>query len=195
MWHALVDFGASSFGQALALAIATAIIGRMITARSKLVWAVSHQHWYRMPRLDDDGSFPVITQQVWFQNSGRLPAEEIEIVLNWKPQHFEVWQPRDYGSGMLPDGRYVLKVPYLAGGEVMTLSMIDTIREMPAIVSVRTKAGLGKMVAMAPQRVWPNWVNYIGLVVLIVGITSLLYFSLQFGLRLIDVYNMTEMGS
>lgn len=195
MWHALVDFATSSFGQAIALAIATAIIGRLVTARSKLVWAVSHQHWYRMPRLDEDGSFPVITQQVWFQNTGRLPDEDIEIVLNWKPQHFEVWQPRDYGSGTLPDGRFALKVPYLAGGEVMTLSMIDTIREMPVIVSVRSKAGLGKMVAMSPQRVWSNWIIYPALLLLIVGITTLLYFALQLGVRLIAVYNMAAVVS
>lgn len=192
MLQPVVDFVTSSFGQALALALVTALIGRAITARSKLVWAVSHRHWYQMPRLDDEGSFPVITQQVWFQNVGRLPAEDIEIVLNWKPQHFEVWPPRDYQTAILPDGRFALKVPYLAGNEIMTVSMIDTIREMPNIINVRTKAGLGKVVAMGPQRIWPLWAQYTMGALLLLGVTTLLYFVLQFSVQLFAIYRLTE---
>ena len=178
MWQAIIDFATSSFGQAVGIAIATAIIGRFVTARSKLVWAVSHQHLYQMPRLDDDGSFPVTTQQVWLQNTGRVPAEDVEVVLNWKPQHLEVWEPRNYVSANLPDGRFALVFPYITGGEVVILSMIDTIREIPAIISIRSKSGLGTMVAMAPQRVWSNWIIYPTLIVTMMGFTSVVYLIL-----------------
>lgn len=169
----------SGLTQAIVLMLITALVGRFATARSKLLWAVSHQHFYRMPRLDDGGSFPVITQQIWFQNAGRLPAEDIEIVFNWKPQHLEIWPPRSYQSGALPDGRFGITVPYLTGAEVMTVSMIDTIREMPVIVSVRSKSGLGNMVAMAPQRVWPGWMTFTAAALMLTGLTTLFYLLLQ----------------
>jgi hypothetical protein len=68
MLSLVVYFFSSGIGQALTIAAITAAVGRTLTARGKLAWAVSHQHFYRMPRFRDDGFFPVRTQQIWFQN-------------------------------------------------------------------------------------------------------------------------------
>ena len=156
MVQTLWDFARSNFGQAILLAIVTGLAGRWFTAKGRLVWAVSHQHWYRMPRLDDDGTFPVITQQIWFQNVGRAAIDAVEIVLNLKPQHYEIWSPRHYETTSLPDGRFVLLIPALAGQEYFTISMIDTIKELPAVINVRSKTGVARQLPMAPQRLWPR---------------------------------------
>ncbi|WP_395449048.1 hypothetical protein ACHMW7_03835 [Aminobacter sp. UC22_36] len=179
MLSLVVYFFSSGIGQALTIAAITAAVGRTLTARGKLAWAVSHQHFYRMPRFRDDGFFPVRTQQIWFQNLGRAPVEGIEIVLNWKPQHYEIWDPRKYEEVIMPDGRFALMVDSLSGRERFTLSMIDTINDLPGIMNVRTKSGEVRNLIMAPQRVWPNRILWLVAALLLIGITTGVYLALQ----------------
>ncbi len=67
--------------QAVIIAIISAVIARLVTPKGRLVWSTSHQHYYSMRSLEG-GSFPVRTQQLWFQNVGRAPIEDVELVLN-----------------------------------------------------------------------------------------------------------------
>jgi hypothetical protein len=187
MVELLRSFVTSNFGQAILIAFVTGIATRLLTARGKLVWSVSHQHFYSVPRIDPNGAFPVRTQQIWIQNVGRASIEQLEIVLNWKPQHLEVWVPRKYEEAILPDERLVLQFPTLAGGESFTISMIDTFRELPIVCNARWKAGLGRHIAMGPQQLWPSAVRYLVLALLLIGITTILYIILQIVLTVLGV--------
>lgn len=169
----------SPIGQAIIIAVVTAVIAKILAPRGSLLWAVSHQHFYKMPNIGGDGTFPVVTQQVWFQNTGRLPIEGVEIVLNWKPQHFEIWDPRDWEGGVLPDGRYVIRIKSLNPTEYFTVSMIDTINDLPRIISVRWRGGVGKNVQMGPQRIFPKHINLMILFIMFVGIVSILFIILR----------------
>lgn len=169
----------SGFWQAILLAVLTGFAGRLLAARGKLIWSVSHQHFYAMPRLDGDGSFPVRTQQIWFQNAGRASIEGVEIVLNWRPQHFEIWNPRQFTSSTLPDGRLIISIPNLSGYETFTLSMIDTFKDLPIVLNIRWKDGVGKVIDMTPQRVWPAWALWFWAAIIVVGITTILFGLLQ----------------
>lgn len=174
----------SQIAQALIIAAILGIFARILTPKGKLVWGVSHQHHYRMPKFGESGTFPVVTQQIWFQNLGRLSIDNIEIVLNWRPQHFEIWDPRHYEQAQTPDGRFVIKIPSLNKTEAFTVSMIDTINDLPAVINVRWNGGLGKMVRMGPQRVFPIWFNYLILILLFISIFSIIFFSLQLSIRI-----------
>lgn len=174
----------SSIGQAIIIAVVTAVIGQLLTARGKLVWSVSHQHHYNIPRLTDDGTFPVRTQQIWVHNPGRAPVEGIEFILNWKPQHFEIWDPRKFEEDTLPDGRFALQFPSLAGKESLTISMIDTLHQLPMVVGVRWKNGMGREISMGPQQVLPQWVIFLLRVFLFLGVTAALFILLQLILAL-----------
>lgn len=184
----MIDFATniikSQTAQALIIAAVIGIFARIFTPKGKLVWGVSHQHHYRMPRLGESGTFPVVTQQIWFQNLGRLSIENVEIVLNWKPQHFEIWDPRSYEQALTPDGRFVIKIPSLNRTEAFTVSMIDTINDLPAVINVRWNGGLGRMVRMGPQRVFPLWFNYLILALLFISLVSIIFFSLQLAIRI-----------
>ncbi|WP_338722368.1 hypothetical protein [Devosia sp. XK-2] len=164
--------------QAIIIAAISAIIARLVTPKGRLVWSTSHQHYYSMRNLEG-GSFPVRTQQLWFQNVGRAPIEDVELVLNWEPQHFEVWNPRGYSKSKLDDGRLVLTFPYLSANEHFTLSMLDTIGDLPIVLSARSKSGLGKEVIMAPMRVMPKWMLFAMLGLMLFGFGSLMWFAVQ----------------
>jgi hypothetical protein len=173
----LFDPKYGSFLQTIAIAILTALAARYLAPKGKLIWGLSHQHFYQMPRIEG-GNFPVRTQQIWFQNMGRAAIEDIEVVLNYPPQHYEVWDPRSFETLLLADKRLVLKFPSLYPREGFTLSMIDTISDIPQILHVRSKSGVGKAIEMRPQQVWPTWVLYVIWILIFVGVSALLRFLL-----------------
>lgn len=183
MYQFVSDFIQSHIGQALIIAAVTSLVARLFTARGKLVWGVSHRHHYRVPNLADGSNFPVITQQVWFQNIGRSAITNLEIVLNWKPQHFEIWDPRSWEQASTPDGRHILKLPSLNAGEFFTLSMIETNNDLPNILSVRWLGGSGKQVKMGPARQFPMWFSYSLIGILLCGVTAIGFVLLQIALK------------
>ncbi|MBY5884547.1 hypothetical protein ELI54_30035 (plasmid) [Rhizobium ruizarguesonis] len=180
MFQFLTDVLSSNIAQALIIAALTAIAGNYMRPKGKLVWSVSHQHYYSIPNVaEKGGTFPVRTQQIWVQNLGRSSIEDIEIVLNWKPQHYEVWDPRHYAPGTLPDGRHTLRFPNLSSREFFRISILDTINDLPMVMSVRWKDGLGRQIVMTPQEIHPNWkLIFVGLVMLI-GATAIIFGALQ----------------
>lgn len=169
----------SELAQATILLIVTTIVGRLLTSKGRLLWAISYQHHYSMKRFDDSGVFPVRTQQIWFQNWGREPLEDIEIILNFPPQHYEIWSPRAFDSSLLPDGRLVIRIPNIAGKEMFTLSMLDTFNELPVILNVRSKSGLGRRIDMAPQLVLPRWAIFLLWSLIVLGATTALFIFIE----------------
>ncbi|MBA8845891.1 hypothetical protein FHW02_003978 [Ochrobactrum sp. RH1CCR137] len=179
MVQAILEIIQSNAGQALIIAALTAIAGWLLRPRGKLVWSVSHQHYYSVPRVGEEGSFPVRTQQIWIQNLGRKAIEDVEIVLNWKPQHYEIWNPRHYSQGTLPDGRHSIRFPNLSSQEFFTLSILDTFNELPIVVAIRWKEGLGKPIRMSPQLLPSKWALWLFWAMVLIGITTVLYLALQ----------------
>lgn len=166
--------------QALIIFGLTAIISTLFTKRGKLVWGFSHQHFYRITRIDGEGVFPIRTQQVWFQNTGRAAVEEIEIVLNWKPQHFEIWNPRKYETSELEDSRFIIQIPYLSDNEAFTISMLDSFKDLPSIVNVRSKTGQPKSISMRPQRIVPRSIIFVLTSLIMIGFSTVLFLLLKF---------------
>lgn len=187
----ITAFASSGVGQALIIAAITAVAARLFTPKGRLIWGVSHQHHYRMPNLEKGDTFPVVTQQVWFQNTGRSAINDIEIILNWKPQHFEIWDPRNWDAGYTPDKRFLLKIPSLNRGESFTLSMIDTINDLPMVLGVRWHGGEGAKVEMGHQRIFASWITVTLALLMFVGIISILYLTLQLVLYFLATYSTT----
>lgn len=164
--------------QAIIIALVSALVARLFTPRGRLVWSTSHQHFYSIRNLEG-GNFPVRTQQLWFQNTGRAAIDDVEIILNYEPQHLEVWNPRAYTKAKLDDGRLVLTFPYLAAREYFTISMLDTIGDLPVLLMARSKSGLGKQINMGPQQIFPRWVSMVLWAFIFFGFSSMLWFAIQ----------------
>ncbi|MCK4204259.1 hypothetical protein J3U99_05720 [Brucella pituitosa] len=182
MLDLLGNLVANPIAQAIAIFFVTAWLKNRLEPKGKLVWSVSHQHYYRIPRLDAEGSFSVRTQQVWFQNLGKKPIENIEIVFNWKPQHLEVWEPRQYDTSSIPDGRHVLSLPNLSGKEWFNVSIIDTFGDIPEVISVRWKGGIGQNITMAPMQVHSKAVLLTLWVLILLGFTTIIFLMLRAGI-------------
>jgi hypothetical protein len=60
--------------------------------------------------------------------------------------------------------------------------MIDSIGEIPDVLSIEWQSGTGKVVPMAPIRILPRWVYFALWILIIAGATAVLYLLLRFGI-------------
>jgi len=195
MVELLREFFTSNVGQSLAIAAIIAIATQILTARGRLAWAVSHQYHYQIPNPAGDATIPVRTQEILIQNVGRASIDNVEVTLNWRPQHFEVWSPRKYTEDQIANDRIVLTFPALRGKEFFRISMLESRTgaqlpagvQLPDVLAVNWSGGEGRRVVMAPLRVYRKAVYWIAAVLLLVGATATVYGLLRFGIHL---YNL-----
>ncbi|KQR34064.1 hypothetical protein ASF91_09055 [Rhizobium sp. Leaf155] len=177
----IMQLVSSQFAQAVFIAIFSVIVAQLLSAKGKLRWSVRHAHWYRLPAANSDGTdLNVVTQELWFNNTGRAAVEQVEIVLNWRPQHYELWSPRDFSQQMLPDGRLIIRIPTLAAKEWFSLSLIDT-KQLPPIVNVRSRNGEGREILMSPTRVFSQTINIVAAVMMLTGLATIIYALISVG--------------
>ena len=107
------------------------------------------------------------------QNLGRLPAEDVEIVseATGEPAGYNVMPAIDFSVGTTSSGRWLVKIPYIAPKEVVTLQILNGAN----IEQVRCKEGVAKIVPVVHQRVYPAWANLIAGALMIVGVFSIIY--------------------
>jgi len=151
---------------------------RTYTGRSKIAWAFSHQHAFNLQNLTP----PVLayTNEIWVQNVGRVVAEEVEIILGAKPQHYDVWPQRHFSELFNPDGSLVIKLDHLNSREHVTISMFQTATQPPMLTNVRWKGGVGKRVPMGPRQIFPRWFSLFLQCLILLGFFSFWYFLFRF---------------
>lgn len=162
--------------QALFIAGVIALASAVFGSRGRLIWAVSHGHNYKIEDAESDQHW-VSTRQLWVQNSGRKIVNQIEIVLNFRPQNFNVWPPRDFEQSDIPDGRFALKFDGLAKGEYFTISMLVVNSEIPNVANVRWSNGIATEVPMGPQQIFPTWVTRLAQGLTLLGLFTLIYLA------------------
>jgi hypothetical protein len=169
---------ASRLVQTLALTFITVAAAQLALAHGKLRWSLRHLHWYKLPGAAANGdALDVVTQELWFQNTGRAPVEDVEIVFNWKPQHYELWGPRAHSEALLADSRFILRLPSLAAKEFVALSLLDT-RELPAVVNVRSKNSNARQLPIIPVRQFPQWFYLAATLLMLLGLSTAIYLML-----------------
>lgn len=181
----------------LLTALIAFLIGRL--RKGRLKWAVAHQHafWLRaQPQdapqvpLEQPAQLPaqqdaapvqdllIRTRQLWIQNTGRSAVRDVEVVLNYAPQHYELWPQRAYDSVPNRDGRLVIKVESLGPKEFFTLAMLDARMDLPEVMNLRSSDGTASQVAMAPQQIFSRTlIGFLWLLVFL-GVFAAFYWSI-----------------
>lgn len=171
----LSDFFSNTYVQTIVLAFASAVIAAVFASRPRVVWSKAHQSIFR-PRVNQgDRPLYVYTSEIWVKNLGRAQAKQVEIVLNFRPTHFEVWTPRKCTEELLAEGHLTLTFETLGPHDEFEISMLNIEGETPRIIEVRHEAGLASQVEMqtTPK---PSAFLIIGFVTLfLVGFAVILY--------------------
>jgi hypothetical protein len=101
----------------------------------------------------------VYVKEIWVQNIGRAPAENVEVILAFAPNHFDIWPQRHFTNAANPNGNFVIKVDNLNRNEHFAISMLQVGGETPLVTNVRWSGGVGQKRPMAPQQAFGAWAS------------------------------------
>lgn len=150
------------------------LVNKILVGRAKVAWSFSHQHVFYLNSIDP----PILayTREIWVQNVGKALAEAVDITFPSKPPHFEIWPKRPYSEISGPDGCFVVKLDNLNSREYLTISIFQTNTAPVDSINIRWKGGVGKQILMAPQQIFPRWVQLTVVMFLYIGVFSSIYF-------------------
>ena len=116
------------------------------------------------------------SSQIMVQNLGRLPAEDVEIISEaaGKPAGYNIMPAIDFRVGATTSGRWLVKIPYIAPKEVMTLQILNGAN----IEQIRCKGGVAKFVPIIHQRLYPAWTSWLAGALITIGLFSIIYWLL-----------------
>lgn len=164
---------------AVFLTAVVGLIARIVQPSARVVWGTSHGFTFSLPIQDAVTSTTtttlVHTGTVFVQNTGRKTAEDIEVVFNYRPQHFQVWPSLNYNTAENPEHHFTIKITTLGPRESTTIELLSVSINLPDPLRVRSPLGEAKRVPIAPMRVWPGWFNRTIFLLLVLGIFGFLY--------------------
>lgn len=167
---------------AILVPFATWALNYFFKSKAKLKVANPHTFSYliREPLLNQEGEVLQETQiahtkSFLIKNAGRESATKIEIVLNWKPQYFNLWPSRHHTAHTEDDGRFYLIFESLSPNETIGVELLSVNRELPAILNVRSDQTIGAFVDMVPMETLnQNLINFIRVMILL-GFSTTIY--------------------
>jgi hypothetical protein len=185
----LIDKVASSEGALSAVLTAALLsVGYLLrlafAARSKVLWGLTENNHFLV--READGSFSTLrTHNYLFQNTGRKSAEKLQVVLNFSPQHFEVFPHLPYSQATRPDGRIFITFEKLHAKQFIRFAMFRINGELPEITLVSFDGGPAKRINFQTVRKYSDPVNYLIVFVVLIGALSIIYWSVRWLIHLV----------
>lgn len=129
-----------------------------------------------LPRKEDGSMGVLRVRLVRIYNSGKRPAEHVEVIFNWKPQHIEQYPHIVTHDQTSSDGRYIVQIARLNGGESVDLYLAaDKEVDLPEIIYVRANGEQGKVVNYRNVIWHPLHIRIIVAVLMILGAFTTIY--------------------
>ncbi len=154
---------------------------KYVGPKSKLVYWFTHNSFSQIPQPGSKNTFNLFTSSVTVQNMGRRRATNVELVFTSPPNHYTLTPTRPHAQRTTPQGQHVINIPTLGHNEWFTLEVIG-FGTAPGLLHLRSDDGAAELVPMMPQRIWPRWVNWSSVILVLTGAAFILYWGLR-GLR------------
>jgi hypothetical protein len=147
---------------AVLLTAAIGVIGYFLRPRVRIIWG-QKTNFTHVLRPKKDGQVPVRVDTAHYiiQNSGRAPAKEVEVVLNYAPDEVSIWPQRSYQLSTNNENRLIVKLEFLAPREFIDLILLNVANELPDVLSVKSPDCVGKLVNIGYHRVFPKAVYFL----------------------------------
>jgi len=114
------------------------------------------------------------------QNVGRATVEDVELLLNFPPGHFDIWPQRQFTQEVTPNNNLILKFDNLNPREHFTVSVFQVTTQPPLMTNLRWRGGVGRQRLMAPQQVLPPWFLNLIRFVFLIGVFAVFYLLVRF---------------
>lgn len=169
---------------AMLVPILTWFLNRILQPKSKLAWSIPHSFTFLIqePRVDENGkqiapSQTIKTGSILIKNIGKTTLDNVEVVFNWKPI-LNIWPIRHFEEKLEVDNRYVMIFDTLSINESIQIEVIEreTNKDLPQLLTVRSKQCTAMNIQMAPQQVVETWKINLAKMLLLIGIGASVYF-------------------
>ena len=161
--------------------LATVLAGltlHWLQPKSRIAWATQHTMTYFAKSGED--AVKIQTTTLWIKNTGRGIAENVELILNFRPQHFQIWPVIAYSEEDNPDGRFIIRFNHLGRLEVVSVHLLAANGDNPEALNVRWKDGVGREIILEPAVSYELWVKIVVSLLLLMGLFSTFYFATLF---------------
>ena len=166
------------------------ILLRELEARPRVVWWSPHIFLLDVPIGGGKPPYKILTHAITLQNLGRKAAENVEIVLNARPDSYGLQPSINYTELQNPLGQFVIKLAVLGAKEAVTIQILSHI-QAPPLLSIRSETGVARQIPVMAARQFPQWVYRAMLALMLVGSGFLLYWIVEmvrFVSRNIDLF-------
>ena len=164
---------------AATITVVGTIFVKIYQTKSCLKWGASHLFTYVIPQ-PSGGVLTISSQSIILGNLGNVVAENVEIYLSYKPEHFEIWPVSKHSTESLKDGSFLIKIDYIEKKGRYNLELLHSVNEVPGITKVRTKDGIAKKIHFMPQQIFPKWVGLSIAFLIILGVYKVIELILAF---------------
>jgi len=114
------------------------------------------------------------TDALTIQNDGRMPATNVEIIHQKRPDHFQFSTAISYVEENGPDGAHIIRIPSLGSKEFVNIQLLSHVQE-PVLLNVRCAEGPAQLIQVHLQRVYPKWFQVFVGMLIVLGFGFLLY--------------------
>ncbi|MDP2355214.1 MAG: hypothetical protein Q8M31_04035 [Beijerinckiaceae bacterium] len=155
------------------------LILRLLAGRPIILWGDTSESHFLLPQNQASSPLSVHTRTIWFQNTGRAPADEVEVSLNYAPQHVEVFPHVPFERLHREDGRIILRFTRMNPKEYLMFNLFSALGPIPQITNVRFIGGNGKKVTYQPQRIFSRRVQVAVGVLILLGFATAVYLLIR----------------
>jgi len=142
---------------ALFAPLATHVWFRFLEKKPNLIWTGRHGFLFLVPATEQKAEakateskesggstkrnpYRYYTRGYHFRNAGGASVTNLEIIFNYKPEHFELHEPLKYSEHLNPDGRFIIQIDKLAPKSHFDLELLSAF-ELPSIARVGSDSG------------------------------------------------------
>lgn len=149
VWEFLTSLGEQFV--ALAFTLLAALIFYVLRLRPILVFGRAHSSLHNLNLSqnleeppEEDHLLEIYNEQFFVQNKGRKPATDVSLVLSHFPRNISINPGQKVSYEAIENGQCLIKLPYIAAGELITLDCVYLNQRAAYLASVRCSESVGK---------------------------------------------------
>ncbi|QDL99930.1 hypothetical protein FLL57_22595 [Rhodopseudomonas palustris] len=181
------------------LTLLSALLFFIFRARVKLVWGRANNNFFRVktnpppqPNSPEQAQNSLVgpsapsyvslySEKHYVQNSGRVPARDVNVIFSNKPDSISIWQDRKFDEFSLENGSYLVSIPSIAPHELVIIDSLWVTPNHGEVRGVRCADAQGRRVEFWVTRNFGRAFNIVALVLTILGI----YYALVLVLKVV----------
>jgi hypothetical protein len=162
-----------------------AILAYFLRPRVNLIWGQKNKFLHLVkPKKEGETDITIHTAHYIIQNVGRLPAKNVEVVLNYPPDEISLWNQRSYKLERNHEGRLICIIEFIAAKEAIDLALLTIGGDVPDVLNIKCPEHVGKQVPVGYHRQFPKPFNLLLAVLMFLGFAYIVEKLLKFFLEL-----------